>query len=154
MFWTVYACDTWSLNQKETGYKEVFENNILYLTEREREREAQSICDTDVWRNVTGNGSGDHCILILFRFPQFPFFGIRIFSTDWCDRKKVKAVAQHVEAQGERRYSSSFLTSGTRCGGWSASHPGRALPPGKDLGTHCYSLYRRLDRPRARLDTG
>jgi hypothetical protein len=33
---------------------------------------------------------------------------------------------------GERRYSSySFLTSALEGGEWSASRPGRALPPGK-----------------------
>jgi hypothetical protein len=34
---------------------------------------------------------------------------------------------------GDRRYSSySFLTSALEGGGWSASRPGRALPPGKE----------------------
>jgi hypothetical protein len=38
----------------------------------------------------------------------------------------------HGGAWGERRYSSySFLTSALDGGEWSASCPGRALPPGK-----------------------
>jgi hypothetical protein len=36
-----------------------------------------------------------------------------------------------LEAQGERRYSSSFTTSELDGVEWSASRPGRALPPGK-----------------------
>jgi hypothetical protein len=47
----------------------------------------------------------------------------------------VKAKQSHntpMEAQGERRYSSySFTTSALDGGEWSASRPGRALPPGK-----------------------
>jgi hypothetical protein len=40
----------------------------------------------------------------------------------------------HRGAKGERRYSSySFLTSALDEGEWSASRPGRALPPGKGL---------------------
>jgi hypothetical protein len=36
-------------------------------------------------------------------------------------------------AGGERRYSSySFLTSALDGGQWSALHPGRTLPPGKE----------------------
>jgi hypothetical protein len=43
---------------------------------------------------------------------------------------------------GERRYSSySFTTSALDGGEWSASRPGRALPPG--IGPR-YPLYRRL----------
>jgi hypothetical protein len=40
---------------------------------------------------------------------------------------------------GDRRYSSSHsLTSALEGGEWSASRPGRALPPGKEPpGTHC-----------------
>jgi len=38
----------------------------------------------------------------------------------------------HACAKGERKYSSySFLTSALDGGDWSASRPGRALPPGK-----------------------
>jgi hypothetical protein len=38
-----------------------------------------------------------------------------------------------MEAQGETRYSSySFMTSALDGGEWSASRPGRALPPGKE----------------------
>jgi hypothetical protein len=49
-------------------------------------------------------------------------------------KKKSKAVPIHaMEALGgERRYSSySFTTSALDGGVWSASRPGRALPPGK-----------------------
>jgi hypothetical protein len=53
---------------------------------------------------------------------------------------KGKAVPLHaMEALGgERRYSSySYLTSALDGGEWSASRPGRTLPPGgKDPGTH------------------
>jgi hypothetical protein len=53
---------------------------------------------------------------------------------------KSKAVPLHaMEAHGgERRYSSySFLTSALDGGEWSASHPGRSLPPGERTpGTH------------------
>jgi hypothetical protein len=42
----------------------------------------------------------------------------------------------HLEAQGERRYSSSFTTSVLDGGEWSASRPGRALPPGKGPPAH------------------
>jgi hypothetical protein len=39
----------------------------------------------------------------------------------------------HGGGGGERRYSScSFLTSALYGGEWSASRPGRALPPGKE----------------------
>jgi hypothetical protein len=46
---------------------------------------------------------------------------------------KSKAVPLHaMEALGgERRYSSSFYTSALDGGEWSASHPDRALSPGK-----------------------
>jgi hypothetical protein len=49
-------------------------------------------------------------------------------------KKKGKAVPlRSIEAHlGDRRYSSySFLTSALAGGEWSASSPGRALPPGK-----------------------
>jgi hypothetical protein len=49
------------------------------------------------------------------------------------------AVPQHIYAGAgeERMYSSySFTTSSLDGGEWSASLPGRALPPGKDPGTH------------------
>jgi hypothetical protein len=47
---------------------------------------------------------------------------------------------------GERRYSSySFSTLAQDGGEWSASHPGRALPLGKDP---WYPLDRRLGRPQ------
>jgi hypothetical protein len=53
---------------------------------------------------------------------------------------------------GERRYSSySFTTSALDGGEWSASRPGRALPPGKGPpGTHCTGGW---VGPRAGLDT-
>jgi hypothetical protein len=50
-------------------------------------------------------------------------------------RRKGKAVPlRSIEAHlGDRRYSSySFLTSALEGGKWSASRPGRALPPGKE----------------------
>jgi hypothetical protein len=50
-------------------------------------------------------------------------------------KEKGKAVPLHaMEAPGgDRRYSSSsFLTSALYGGEWSASRPGRALPPGKE----------------------
>jgi hypothetical protein len=49
--------------------------------------------------------------------------------------KKGKVVPLHsIEAHlGDRRYSSySFLTSALEGGEWSASRPGRTLPPGKE----------------------
>jgi hypothetical protein len=62
--------------------------------------------------------------------------------------KKSKTVPLHaMEVHGgERRYSSySFLTSALDGGEWSASRPGRALPPG----THCTGGW---VSPRAGLD--
>jgi hypothetical protein len=52
---------------------------------------------------------------------------------------------------GERRYSSySYLTSALDGGEWSASRPGRTLPPGKGPpGTHCTGGW---VGPRAGLD--
>jgi hypothetical protein len=42
-----------------------------------------------------------------------------------------------MEAQGERRYSFfSFMISALDGGEWSASRPGRALPPGKGPPVH------------------
>jgi hypothetical protein len=64
--------------------------------------------------------------------------------------KKVKVVPLHSTEVllGDRRYSSySFLTSALEGGEWSASHPGRALPPGKEPR---YPLYRRLGGPQSR----
>jgi hypothetical protein len=57
-----------------------------------------------------------------------------------------------MEALGERRYSSySFTTSALDGGEWSASLPGRALPPVKGPpGTHCTGGW---VGPRAGLDT-
>jgi hypothetical protein len=49
--------------------------------------------------------------------------------------------------KGERRCSFySFLTLAVNGGEWSASRPGRALPPGKDLR---HPLYRRLGGPQS-----
>jgi hypothetical protein len=54
----------------------------------------------------------------------------------------VKAVPLH---RRESRYSSySFMNSALDGGEWSASRPGRALPPGKGP---LYPLYRRLGGP-------
>jgi hypothetical protein len=48
----------------------------------------------------------------------------------WCQLKQSRYTPWR--RMGERRYSSySYLTSATRWGEWSASRPGRALPPGK-----------------------
>jgi hypothetical protein len=50
-------------------------------------------------------------------------------NCEYCISKAVPLYAKD-GAQGERRYSSySFLTSALEGGEWSASHPGRALPP-------------------------
>jgi hypothetical protein len=55
---------------------------------------------------------------------------------------------RHGGVWGGRRYSSySFLTSALDGGEWSASRPGRALPPGKDLQ---YPLDIRLGGPQSR----
>jgi hypothetical protein len=47
----------------------------------------------------------------------------------------------------ETRYSSSFTTSALDEGEWSASRPGRAVPPEKDIR---YPLYMRLGGPQSR----
>jgi hypothetical protein len=67
---------------------------------------------------------------------------INVITVKWsCPAKR------HVVAKRERRYSSySFLTSVLDGGEWSASGPGRALPPGKDPR---YSLDRRLGGPQS-----
>jgi hypothetical protein len=52
-----------------------------------------------------------------------------------CVYVKIKVVPlRSIEAQlGDSRYSSySFLTSALEGGEWSASHPNRVLPPGKE----------------------
>jgi hypothetical protein len=62
-------------------------------------------------------------------------------------------VPQHTYsgAGKERMYSSySFTTSSLDGGEWSASLPGRALPPGKDP---WYPFYRRLGGPQRGPDT-
>jgi hypothetical protein len=65
---------------------------------------------------------------------------------------KVKQSTRHGGAWRERRYSSySFTTSALDRGEWSASRPGRALPPGKGPpGTQCRGGW---VGPRAGLDT-
>jgi hypothetical protein len=50
-----------------------------------------------------------------------------------CSSVKSCLATRHEGTWGERRYSSySFLTSALDGGEWSASRPGRALPPGKE----------------------
>jgi hypothetical protein len=63
--------------------------------------------------------------------PSFCFLQILCSLTMY---EKGKAVPLHaMEALGGRRYSSySFTTSALDWGEWSASRPGRALPPGKE----------------------
>ena len=48
--------------------------------------------------------------------------------------------------RGSRDIALTFLDHGTRRGGWSASRPGRSLPPGKIR----YPLYRNLGGPQGR----
>jgi len=48
--------------------------------------------------------------------------------------------------KGSRGVALIFLDHGTRTGEWSASRPGRSLPPGKTR----YPLYRRLGGPQGR----
>jgi hypothetical protein len=56
-------------------------------------------------------------------------------------------VIGHTGPQGEKRYISTlFLTVALEGGEWSASRPGRTLPPGKTR----YPLYRRLGGPQGR----
>jgi hypothetical protein len=51
---------------------------------------------------------------------------------DWIHIKKSCPATCHGGTWGERKYSSySYLTSAPDGGEWSASRPGRALPPGK-----------------------
>jgi hypothetical protein len=59
----------------------------------------------------------------------------------------------HADAKGDRTHSSYlFLTSALDGGEWSASSPGRALPPGKEPpGTHWIGGWVGL---KAGLDTG
>jgi hypothetical protein len=64
--------------------------------------------------------------------------------------KRCEAVPLHsmVALGGKRRYSSySFTTSALDGGEWSASRPGRSLPPVKGPR---YPLYRRLGGPQSR----
>jgi hypothetical protein len=70
---------------------------------------------------------------------NFPVSWKRLARRDTVDLfgtgKKGKVVPLRcIEAHlGDRRYSSfSFLTSALEGGEWSASRPGRALPPGKE----------------------
>jgi hypothetical protein len=67
-------------------------------------------------------------------------------------QKKSKVVPlRSIEGHlGDRRYSSySFLTSALEGGEWSASRPGRALPPGKEPPPRS-PLYRRVGGPQSR----
>jgi hypothetical protein len=70
-------------------------------------------------------------------------------------KKKSKAVLlRHGGAWGERRYSSySFLISTLDGGEWSASRPGRALPPPGQR-TPCTNWIGGWVGPRAGLDAG
>jgi hypothetical protein len=70
----------------------------------------------------------------------FVLLHCKLYSTFFCLHelgilmpcKGSDPATRHGSAWGERRYSSySFLTSALDGGGWSASRPGRALPPGK-----------------------
>jgi hypothetical protein len=73
-------------------------------------------------------------------------------TSDMYDESKVK-LPRYSDAgdNGEKQYSSySFFTSALDGGVWSASRPGRSLPPGKDPGTHCTGDW---VSPRACLDT-
>jgi hypothetical protein len=67
-------------------------------------------------------------------------------------KQKSSPATRHEGAWGERRYRSySFTTSAIDGGEWSASRPGRALPPGKGpRGTHWRGGW---VAPRAGLDT-
>jgi hypothetical protein len=50
----------------------------------------------------------------------------------WGSGRKNQSPNTPMKAHGKRMYSSySFTTSALDCGKWSASRPGRALPPGK-----------------------
>jgi hypothetical protein len=72
----------------------------------------------------------------------------RSWQKKYSSNKKSNPATRHSGAWGERRYISySFLTSALDGGKWSASRPGRALPPGKDPR---YPLYRRLCGPQSR----
>jgi hypothetical protein len=76
-------------------------------------------------------------------------------SIYWAQKSKSKAVPRYTPWRrlgGERRYNSySFTTSALDGGEWSASRPGRALPPEKGPpGTHCTGGW---VGPRAGLDT-
>jgi hypothetical protein len=70
----------------------------------------------------------------------------RCFSYFFCP------ATRHGGAWGEKSYSSfSFMTSALDGGEWSASRPGRALPPReRTTGTHCRGG---CVGPRAGLDT-
>jgi hypothetical protein len=68
-----------------------------------------------------------------------------------CSTLDSSSATRHGGAWGERRYSSySFTTSALDGGEWSASRLAALYPRGKDSR---YPLYRRLDGPRAGLNT-
>jgi hypothetical protein len=77
---------------------------------------------------ITRNGSKCRvrlCLKISYIFPLFSYMQAYI------KKEKSGPATYHGGALGERRYSSySFLTSALEGVEWSASRPGRALPPG------------------------
>jgi hypothetical protein len=81
-----------------------------------------------VIHNLTANiGQFESIVTALF----ISFFEGRMFS-HWIVKVKSRPATRHGGAWGERMYSSySFTTSALDGDEWSASRPGRALPPGK-----------------------
>jgi hypothetical protein len=66
-------------------------------------------------------------ILFFAKFIRVLFFDARYSK---CKVVPLRSIEAHL---GDRRYSSySFLTWAVEGGEWSASRPGRALPPGKE----------------------
>jgi hypothetical protein len=84
-----------------------------------------------------------------------PEWGMRICVAVWRSWKKKKIkVSCYMpwRLMGERRYNSySYWTSALDGGEWSASRPGRALPPGKGPPVHWIGGW---VGPRAGLDAG
>jgi hypothetical protein len=87
-----------------------------------------------VWRRVTSKQTP--CSVQCCVATRSVSFELNIFAhLQYSKGKKGKVVPlRSIEAHlGDRRYSSySFLTSELEGGEWSASRPGRALPPGKE----------------------
>jgi hypothetical protein len=106
-------------------------------------------------RNVTTKLRTFKTHLRQFRWNCDPFSNeiMRTLPSIYSLIKDGKVVPlRSIEAHlGDRRYSScSFLTSTLEEGEWSASRPGRALPPGERApGTHCIGGW---VGPRAGLD--